>query len=341
MMNKVGLVLGVAAIATLAGCKDPNYKSKRVKVQDEPKIATPVQQQEPEVLPPADVTPVKDDVKVIEDVKPIETKSDVKPLPPSVTPVPPAHAAAETTTYIVQRGDYLAKISKKFNVTITGIKKANPQIKNDVVKVGQKIQIPGKHEVGEQKVPAGAIAAAPAKAKTAEYKPYAGATKEYVVKNGDSLGKIACSNGINIRQLKELNGLADNNIRIGQKLKVPAEKAAAAAPVVVEKKSVEVAKPVVEKKTVEAPKVVEKKIETTEPAPVVVEPTPAVADTAPEAAKAADEGVTHIVEDGEDITSISIHYSVDPAEIRQLNNLREGDELKAGQVIKLPAEAQF
>ena len=354
MMNKVGLVLGVAAIATLAGCKDPNYRSKRVKVQDEPKVAAPVQEQEAEVvvIVTNDVAAVKE-VKVVEEVKPIETKRpEVKPIQPPVSATPATAAAAETTTYIVQRGDYLAKISKKFNVTLNGLRKANPQLKNDVIKVGQKIQIPGKHDVGEQTVPAGAIAApAPKPA----YKPYAGATKEYVVQGGDTLGKIAYSNYINIRQLKELNGLSDNNIRIGQKLKIPAEKvaapavakveskhdvkAAADAPTKVETKVVEVAAPVVDKA---------KKCSCA-PGTVHTEPCACGADDCqcvvkkPEApaAAAAEEGVTHIVLEGEDITGLSIRFSVSPAEIRQLNNLGENDELKAGQVLKLPADTQL
>lgn len=346
MMNKVGLVLGVAAIATLAGCKDPNYRSKRVKVQDEPKVAAPVQEQEAEVvvIVTNDVAAVKE-VKVVEEVKPIETKRpEVKPIQPPVSATPATAAAAETTTYIVQRGDYLAKISKKFNVTLNGLRKANPQLKNDVIKVGQKIQIPGKHDVGEQTVPAGAIAApAPKPA----YKPYAGATKEYVVQGGDTLGKIAYSNYINIRQLKELNGLSDNNIRIGQKLKIPAEKvaapavtkAAADAPTKVETKVVEVAAPLVN----------EAKKCSCAPGTVHTEPCACGADDCqcvvkePEApaAAAAEEGVTHIVLEGEDITGLSIRFSVSPAEIRQLNNLGENDELKAGQVLKLPADTQL
>ena len=59
------------------------------------------------------------------------------------------------------------------------------------------------------------------------------------------------------------------------------------------------------------------------------------------AAAAAEEGVTHIVLEGEDITGLSIRFSVSPAEIRQLNNLGENDELKAGQVLKLPADTQL
>ena len=362
MMNKVGLVLGVAAIATLAGCKDPNYRSKRVKVQDEPKVAAPVQEQEAEVvvIVTNDVAAVKE-VKVVEEVKPIETKRpEVKPIQPPMSATPATAAAAETTTYIVQRGDYLAKISKKCNVTLNGLRKANPQLKNDVIKVGQKIQIPGKHDVGEQTVPAGAIAApAPKPA----YKPYAGATKEYVVQGGDTLGKIAYSNYINIRQLKELNGLSDNNIRIGQKLKIPAEKVAAPAVAKVEApavakveskhdvKAAAVAPAKVETKVTEAaaPVVDEAKKCSCAPGTVHLEPCACGADDCqcvvkkPEApaAAAAEEGVTHIVLEGEDITGLSIRFSVSPAEIRQLNNLGENDELKAGQVLKLPADTQL
>lgn len=354
MMNKVGLVLGVAAIATLAGCKDPNYRSKRVKVQDEPKVAAPVQEQEAEVvvIVTNDVAAVKE-VKVVEEVKPIETKRpEVKPIQPPMSATPATAAAAETTTYIVQRGDYLAKISKKFNVTLNGLRKANPQLKNDVIKVGQKIQIPGKHDVGEQTVPAGAIAApAPKPA----YKPYAGATKEYVVQGGDTLGKIAYSNYINIRQLKELNGLSDNNIRIGQKLKIPAEKVAAPAVAKVESKhdvkAAAVAPAKVETKVTEAAALVvdEAKKCSCAPGTVHLEPCACGADDCqcvvkkPEApaAEAAEEGVTHIVLEGEDITGLSIRFSVSPAEIRQLNNLGENDELKAGQVLKLPADTQL
>ena len=51
-------------------------------------------------------------------------------------------------------------------------------------------------------------------------------SKEYTVKAGDSLGSIAYGNGISISRLKELNGLSDYKIRIGQKLRIPEAKVA-------------------------------------------------------------------------------------------------------------------
>ena len=43
---------------------------------------------------------------------------------------------------------------------------------------------------------------------------------------------------------------------------------------------------------------------------------------------------------GEDITDVSIRWGVTASAIRELNNLGENDKLKAGQVLRLPADAQ-
>lgn len=47
------------------------------------------------------------------------------------------------------------------------------------------------------------------------------ATKVYVVKNGDSLGKIARAHHTSTHVLRELNQLSGDKIIVGQKLKVP------------------------------------------------------------------------------------------------------------------------
>jgi LysM repeat protein len=264
----------------------------------------------------------------------VVVKHDVKPVvatPVATTPAAPVEP--EYTVYIVQRGDYLAKISKKYNITINSIKRLN-NMKDDTIRIGQKLKLPGKVEVGEQKVPEGAVAA-PKAAKKA-YAPYTGATKEYVVKSGDTLGAIAYGNGINIRQLQELNNLESDVLKVGQKLKIPAEKVV--APVAAVKKDAAPAKkadaPKPEKAVDEALAQVEevKPVETAAPAPKEVEePAPAVDDA---------NTLTYTVQDGEDITDVSIRWGVTASAIRELNNLGENDKLKAGQVLRLPADAQ-
>lgn len=340
-MNKFGVVLGIAAVATLAGCKDPDFpRTGGAASQTEVKIVdttpAPVKTIEVEPAPAkctcppgtkhtAPCTCGAPNCKCVVEVKPVVVADVSKPVEP------------EYTIYIVQNGDYLAKISKRFNVTIASIKRLNPSIKKDVIRVGQKLKLPGKIDVGVQKAP---VVAAPAKK---GYAPYTGATKVYVVVNGDTLGSIAYGNGINIRQLKELNGLSSDSLKIGQKLKIPAEKIAVSkrpAPVKETKvaAAAEVKKPAVavveEKKSEVVAPVAEPA-----PAPLVAE-SPAPAAAVEKTEPAAPASTTYVVQEGDDMTGVSIRWGVSAAEIRELNNMAEGDQLVPGQIIKLPADAQ-
>ncbi len=47
------------------------------------------------------------------------------------------------------------------------------------------------------------------------------ADRGYIVKDGDSLGKIAMAYGTTIKALKEHNNLTKDTIRVGQKLQIP------------------------------------------------------------------------------------------------------------------------
>ena len=345
-MNKLVTVLGVAAVATLAGCKDPNYKPMSDSSQDDVMVVGPAEPQStpaPVLATPSCKCPPGTrhvapcacgaaDCQCIVEVKPVAV-----PTPP---PVEPAY-----TTYIVQNGDYLAKISKKFNVTISSIKRING-LKSDVIRVGQKLKLPGKLDVGVQKAPVVSSKVPKAASASAEYK---GATKEYVVRGGDTLGAIAYSNGINVRQLKKLNGLTSDVVKVGQKLKVPAAGKAAVA----------VKKPEVAKAAPKAPT-----MKTSEPAKAVAPAAPALPPAAPapvaekpaaeesapveaapatEAAPAAPADsatTTYVVQESDDMTGVTIRFGVTAAAIRELNNLSEDAQLTPGQIIKLPADAQ-
>ena len=356
-MNKFGAVLGIAAVATLAGCKDPDYKhANSTAAQNEVKSVETTEVKSVAIEPTvakcrcapgtkhtAPCTCGAPDCKCIVETKPVIAADLSKPVEP------------EYTIYVVQNGDYLAKISKKFNVTISSIKRLNPSIKKDVVRVGQKLKLPGKIDVGVQAAPAAAAATTAAAAKKSAkkgYVAYTGATKEYVVKNGDTLGSIAYGNGINIRQLKELNGLSSDSLKIGQKLKIPAEKVVKTAPAkaakavepAAKKESTEVAAPAKTEAVapVEAAKPAEAKAAEAPAAEPAKDAAPvAEAEKAAAPAKAeAPATTTYVVQEGDDMTGVSIRWGVSAAEIRELNNLAETDQLVPGQIIKLPADAQ-
>ena len=333
-MNKIALVVGVAAVATLSGCKDPDYlKPHRPQAQDEVKQV--------------EVTPEAEQTETVEVV--VVTEEEPKCTCPagSVHKTPCKCGAAdckckveapatvqETTPYIVQRGDTLSGISKRYNIKQQAIRDVNPKLKDDKLLLGTTIKLPGKVNVGEQTKPA---MAAPAKkggekttGKSAPATTYTGETTVYTVQQGDTLGKIAYSHGINIRQLKSLNGLTGNNIRAGQKLKVPAAGATPAAPAPAPQQE---AAPVAAEPTQLT--IAPARTDAPAEAPVVEEAAPVEAAPVPQVAT-----MDYTVQEGDDITGISIQYGVAAAKIRELNGLEEGDQLKVGQVIKLPADNQ-
>lgn len=387
--QKLGLVLGMnmaVACLVLQGCKatrpeaggcilPPPQVDPVVQPQPTaPVAATPVEQ------PPITVTTVTTPPPPPPAVEPTPSKvTEVKPLPPPAQPKPskkPTAAApvAGGNTVVVQRGDTLSGICVRHRVKMSAVVAANPGLKPNHIRVGQKIVLPGAAVVAASEKPASdskvklasadapvtaANTTAPVKTKSA-FKAYTGPTKTYKVRNGDSLGKIAHENGIAIRTLKDLNKLTKDSIRVGQELLIPAEKVVAKpADTAVGKTAQKApdAKKDVAKKDVKEPKKegAEKKeaaapveentslsnaVETTTavppaeaaPAPVAE---PAAADPAP-----ASSSVTYTAKEGDDIVSIAISYGISPSRLMDLNDLKAGDSIKAGQVLKLPVDAK-
>lgn len=143
----------------------------------------------------------------------------------------PAHIAsadtgAETTAYKVAAGDSLARIAKRHSLTVSDLRSANPAIKGDTIRIGQTIQLPGKHTV---KAPA-STPTAPRKITKPVAKVPAGAGN-YVVVSGDTPERIARKNGMTTAEFMALNpGLKARSLQIGQKVVVKGGAKAPAVP---------------------------------------------------------------------------------------------------------------
>lgn len=289
----------------------------------------------------------------------------------------------EYTLYRVKKGDMLSAICKTYGLRQKNVLALNPGLDPNKLYAGRKIKLPGKIEIKDAgaadaskpdssvkgpvaaKQPASAkdapaaakspAAKQPAAAKSpARASSYNGATKEYVVQSGDTVGKIAYAHGITASCLREMNGLKNNNIRIGKKLKVPAEK-----PVAEAKKDAPAKQPEGVAAAAAAPKAPAQEEAKPTAAPAVpapaepvaaspedksVESVPAV-EQVKETAVALEPGEqaakTHTVKEGEDIVSIAIMYNVSPSTIMDLNDLKNTDTLTPGQVLKLPSNAKM
>jgi len=120
--------------------------------------------------------------------------------------IEPARPAG-TQEYVVVNHDTFSTIGKKFGVSANAIAKANPGVDSTRLKIGQKLVIPAPSS------PAATLATASN-----------GSENVYVVKSGDSLTKIAGANSTTVNEIKSLNGLKTDRIKVGDKLKMPPPK---------------------------------------------------------------------------------------------------------------------
>ena len=94
--------------------------------------------------------------------------------------------------YIVERGDTLYSIARKFNVSVNDLIEYN-NLPTTILTPGQSLRIP---RVGPSNV-------------------------TYIVKRGDTLYSIANSYGTTVDAIKSLNNLTNNTLTIGQELYIP------------------------------------------------------------------------------------------------------------------------
>ena len=92
---------------------------------------------------------------------------------------------SSVNSYIVEKGDTLYSIAKKFDISVNKLKEYN-NLTSNLLNVGQKILIP----IGEDTT--------------------------YVVKTGDTLYKIAREFNTTVDEIKRLNNLSNNTLSIGQ-----------------------------------------------------------------------------------------------------------------------------
>ncbi len=109
----------------------------------------------------------------------------------------PSTEKSPVKTYTVKKGDTLGKIAQRHGVTVSALKRAN-NLRHNVIHAGRKLKIPGNG--GE---------------------PAVAAATTHIVRNGDSLHKIALKYGVTVESLKRLNRLNSSRIYPRMVLKIP------------------------------------------------------------------------------------------------------------------------
>jgi LysM repeat protein len=118
--------------------------------------------------------------------------------------------------YTVLKGDSLAAIAKNHHVTLKALTEANPGIEAARLKIGSKLHIPSPSVAGST----AGIAAAPSTVSDSAPVTQKDSTL-YTVKSGDNLIKIANQHKVSVKAIRAVNKLTSDNIKVGQKLKMP------------------------------------------------------------------------------------------------------------------------
>jgi LysM repeat protein len=137
----------------------------------------------------------------------------VTPKPSTTTTVT---AAPNPSTYTVQPGDTLYRISLKFKTTVAAIQQLNG-ITSTLIYVGQVLKIPGGSAPTATPTapPSGTVTSTPPPAATTAV------PGTYTVKSGDTLFGIALKFKTTVAAIQQLNGISDSFIYVGQVLKIP------------------------------------------------------------------------------------------------------------------------
>jgi LysM repeat protein len=217
--------------------------------------------------------------------------SPTRPLSPSSGPTdvmiaPPPAPAQPVATYTVTRGDNLWTLAKKNNLSVRELASANGLSADAGLRVGQVLVIPGQ-------APAASPAINPA---AAGDRPTEN-SRSYVIRPGDTLGKIARVHGTSVAELKAFNRLTSDMVRAGDRLYIP-ETATVAPPT---------------------------------GATTAAATSPTAAPVADNAA-----AFKHTVAPGESLAVIASRYGVRVGEIALANQVRDPSLIRPGQELIIP-----
>lgn len=155
-------------------------------------------------------------------------------IKPATVPKAPPAVPASGSVYTVVKGDTLGKIASTKKTTVANLKKWNT-LRSDLIFIGQKLIVTDPAAVKQEQAKPNAPttvkqpAVQPSKPKPPANQAAnqsaatsAGKYQSYTVKSGDTLGKISIQFKTTVSEIKSLNKLTSDLIRIGQVLQVPA-----------------------------------------------------------------------------------------------------------------------
>ena len=257
---------------------------------------------------------------------------DVAALATAQAELTPASAAPpKPITYVVEAGDTLADIAVRHATSVAAIQNLNPQLVSDQLFPGDELLVPA------------AAAPAPAAEEEIVAAPATDA-RFYVVEEGDIVSALAREFGVTVADIKDANPLvALDRIAVGQRLVIPE---ATVLPEPEDENALyhtvrtgETLNGIAAAYGVD-PLQIARLNNIREPDELAINQRLKLPEDAalvlPEEEAPTGEGVTHIVQAGETLSSIALYYEVSVLTLVQANSLTDEDQLDAGQALFVP-----
>ena len=118
-----------------------------------------------------------------------------------------ASSASTSGTYTVKAGDTLYRIAYNHGISLTTLLSINGLSETSTILPGQQLVVSGSAKATTSTTKATTVS-------------YSTGASTHTVQAGDTLFRIAKNNGLTLSELRALNGLTSNTIRVGQVLKV-------------------------------------------------------------------------------------------------------------------------
>lgn len=286
--------------------------------------------------------------------KPLKTSNSSKSTKASSS----ENSPVKTKYYTVKKGDTLAKIAKKFNLTVEELKGLN-NLQSNKLSIGQKLLIyaqkPGEREVENT----------PSKKETTSFK-----EREYDyilhrVSPKETLYRISKKYQVPVEEIKKLNGISEKKLQVGMELKIPVKYSQVDTQIkdqITEYPSAKLSKrehePLFLTYTVkkgdnlkeiagkynlsvkELKKLNHLRSNKLKPGQKLI--VKILSYPEPRATTSSYKEVSpyHIVKEGETLYRISLMYNVPLEELKRVNNL-EGNIISVGQKLKIPSSSQI
>ncbi len=250
----------------------------------------------------------------------------------------------ETLKYRVRRGDTLGHIALRYRTSVRRLKSMN-QLRSDRIRIGRVLNVPGKR-YNNTVYASTQRSSSTVATKDSQTSPSSRNSGSYTIRMGDTLSGLARSYGTTVSTLRQLNGMRNDHLRVGQVVKIPGNEPD--APAVASNTQAPAPRSTRSHKVRRGDTLSDIAQRYSISLSAIYRANPSVSPrllrighvlAIPGAQeRMAVVGTTHIVKRGESLWSIARRYEQSVARILQLNDLKQDDFIKPGQILRIVSQ---